>query len=579
MSKQVIDSYLSDSPEFKENANNSKSYSGLEAAIAEDAIKTEALANYYPSWVGQRYKDGDFHVHNLTKALIPYCFGADLLMLLNKGFICDRIKSKPAKHIDTAVDHMINFAGTNQQEWAGAQAFSHVNTLLAPLSVGEPYSRIKQSIQRLIWNANIPARSGYQTVFLNLIFDFHTPKMLSEVPVIIGGKDTGNTYADYEDEAEKIHLAFWEVMNEGLDDGIVFTFPIPTVNITKDTKWNSPVMDAIMENTAKLGQSYFMNYAGTGIEEDSVQAMCCRIALALNELAPAGGRWAMEGGTGSLGVVTLNMARLGYLAKSDVELFESLGELMERAKEILLRKEEIVTASKDVKRIMPMARFYNIDFNRFFRTIGLLGFDEMFLNYTGKPMIENMKLAEDILEFMRMKTREFQLETHKLFNFEMTPAEGSCWTMAMKDKRKYPDIKTQGYENGLYYTAMIPPQNSVISLNKMLDVSQILLGKFSGGTVCRINIDEKQPDVDSVRKFVRNISFNYTIPYFDLSAILSTCTTEKGCGHKVRGSYESCPVCGEPMEINSRVVGYYRPKQSFNPGKLSEFAERVLYNI
>lgn len=576
MLKNPISDYLSMVPELKENANFNRSASGMEAYIAHKTTKEYMLGERYPQWVGKLHYDGDLHVHNLTQGLIPYCFGADLLLLLHKGLISDRIVSSPAKHLDSAVDHIVNFLGMNQQEWAGAQAFSHVNTLLAPLAVGMSYKAIKQNMQRLIFNLNLPSRSGYQTIFSNVILDFKTPKYYRDQNVIVGGEVLRDTYEDFEEEAEKIHKAFWEVLTRGDVRGNIFTFPIPTENITKDTKWDTELMDLIIHNTIHRGQAYFFNYWGTGIDEDTVRALCCRLTLDLSQLPPAGGRWAYEGGTGSIGVVTINMGRIGYLSRTEYEIFERLEYLMHRAKEILLLKEEIVTYSRDVDRLMPLARFYDISFDRFFRTIGIVGFNELFENFAGSPLSQNMKLAIKILDYMRDKTLEFQKETGRLWNLEMTPAEGSSWRLATLDRQFYPDIMTQGNASGYYYSAMIPPSNQDMSFGDMLYMGQELLPKFTGGTVFRLFLGEQEPSHEATKTLIKRMSSSSTIPYFDFAATFSICVD---CGHDMRGSCITCDRCGGSTKTYSRTVGYYRPVSNYNKGKLNEFKERVYHTI
>ena len=576
MLRNPIENYLNRTPDLKENANFNRSASGMESYIADETIRAYALEKLYPSWVSKLHFGGELHVHNLTKAFLPYCFGADLLLLLSKGLLSDRTISRPAKHLDTAVDHMINFLGMNQQEWAGAQAFSHVNTLLAPLAIGLSYKRIKQNMQRLIYNSNIPSRSGYQTVFSNVIFDLKTPKIYQDQYVIIGDKVTGDLYADFEEEADAIHRAFWEVLTEGDAVGNVFTFPIPTENITKDVDWNSDVMNLIIKNTVLRGQSYFFNYWGTGIDTNTVHAMCCRLNLDLSQLPPAGGRWAYEGGTGSIGVVTLNMARIGYLGRKHGDLFARIEHYMNQAKNILLLKEKIITRSKDVERLMPLGIYYDIDFDRFFRTIGMVGFDEMFLNYNGAGVVENVPLADEILNYMRELTREFQQDTGRMFNLEMTPAEGCSWRLAKLDKKMYPDMIVSGNKDGYYHSAMIPPSNKNIPLDLGISVADSLLGKFSGGTVFRVFSGEKEPDMGSMKKFIRSMAKNTKIPYFDVANTYAKCLS---CGTQHRGAKYTCPDCGGQTEIFSRVVGYYRPHTVYNAGKMNEFKERIYYDF
>jgi len=879
--KDIIDEYLS-----------------RDAYIARKTIKHKVLNEEYPSWVSKMHYDGDFHVHNLSKGYVPYCFGADLLTIFHRGLITRRLRSKPARHLDAACDHIINFFGINQQEWAGAQAFSHVNTLLAPFAEGMAHDEVKQDIQRLIYNLNGPWRYGYQTIFSNFIMDLETPYFYKDQYVIKGGDVLDNTYEDYKDEAEMVHKAFWEVLTEGDAYGNVFSFPIPTINITKDVDWDTEVMDLIIDNTIRRGQSYFFNFIGTGLDPNMYRAMCCLVGdtkiisrgsrgisyknikefsnsehmdvlvegefkpadwfrtttnvvykvtfannqtvifsenhphitkrgivtsdklilddwvpfslkgyegeggsyelgkliglyvaegsdkkngktfslnpeeddivnfikkfasdnfgasitisesvseygtainvhvnsrtfkelidefvggnLATNkylkskvfkmsktfrkglwdgwregdgssrnrictvseqlkedacallssignvgsiiidnrtsengklgdnplyivrgysltrnkykdifeidkdrmwikvksiekeygtrsvydfdmatdeemfQLAnglithncrlnldmsdfPAGGRWAFEGGTGSLGVVTLNMARVGYLSKDDDEIFERIDDLMDKSKEILLRKEEIVTASRDNLGLMPTATYYDVNFNNFFRTVGMLGFNELFLNYTGDNLTEDMRLAESILDFMRNKTIEMSRETGKRFNLEETPGEGSSWELALKDKAKYKDIITMGSGKDSYYSAMIPASHQELQFSNMISVGDRLLNKFTGGTAFRVNVGENNPDPRGMKKLVRSIAYNTRIPYYDFNVTFSKCSK---CGNESKATFDVCPNCGSrDVKTYTRVVGYYRDISNFNPGKMEEYKNRVRYEL
>lgn len=552
---------------IKENANSNTSYSGLKAYVADEAVRNYAL-NFYPDSVRALHSEGYVHIHNLSDGIVPYCFGGDLLKLLNKGLRTARISSKPAKHLDTAVDHMANYLCTSQQEWAGAQAFSNVNTLLAPFISKDDlsYEEVRQSMQRLIYNLNFPSRSGYQTPFTNLVFNIGCPKNLRELPA----DDLGNTYEDFPDESEMILRAFNDIMYHGDNDSSVFTFPIPTINLIKSTDFSSDLFYELMRTDVKYGIYYFMNFIGSGIDEDTVQAMCCRLNLDLSQLPPAGGRWAMSGGTGSIGVITMNLGRLGYISKSEDELYENMDYVLENIKDALLIKGDIIDRSFKTG-LMPLSQEYGVDINRFFRTVGVVGLNELLINFTGEPLSHNVEMGRTILNYIRAWTKKTQEETGKLWNLEMTPAEGSATSLAQKDKRLYGSIFTQGTDKAPYYTSLLTPPNENLAFSERLSIEEKLLPIFTGGTVHRIYMGEAYPDINSMVKLTERITRNTKIPYFDFTATFSVC---RDCKQNFRGVHWECPVCGSKTKVMSRVVGYYREVDRYNVGKEQEFKER-----
>jgi ribonucleoside-triphosphate reductase len=568
-----IQSYLGRSGwKIKENANSDISYSGLQAHVAREAVKNYALSRYSER-VRKAYKEGYFHIHNLNDGIVPYCYGGDLFKLLKKGLRTGRINSKPAKHLSTAVDHMVNFLCTSQQEWAGAQAFSNVNILLAPFIAKDhlTFDEVKQDMQRLVFNVNYPSRASYQTPFTNLIFDMNVPKQLRGVPAL----DNGDTYDDFLDESYMILEAFNEVMGEGDADGNIFTFPIPTINLIKSTDFSSDLFYKIAETDAKFGNYFFMNYIGSGINEDSVQAMCCRLNLDLSQLPPAGGRWAMAGNTGSLGVVTLNLGRLGYVAHEEADIYTYLNFLLGLTRESLETK-EIMIRESFANGLMPLAKEYDLNLERFFRTIGVVGLNELCLNFTGEPLSANLSLGAKVLDHIRDWTRQTQKETGKLWNLEMTPAEGCGTSLAIGDKAKYPDIITQGEGDSSYYTSLLTPPSEEISMVDRLRMEEPLLNKFTGGTVHRIFVGENAPNPEGLSKLIERIAKTTKVPYYDFAATFSMCKTN---GHYMRGVHETCTECGHQADVYSRVTGYYRPISSYNAGKLKEFTERKYVSI
>ena len=558
---------------LKENANFGRSYSGLQAHIANAVIKDRASMLYDPEVMDSHY-DGYLHVHNMSDGIIPYCYGMDLKNILLKGIRTDRIVTKPAKHFDAALDHIVNVMCTSQQEWAGAQAISDVNTLLAPFVRGMPYNEIKQNIQRFVYNSNFPSRSGYQTVFSNVIMNLMTPQWLidEDVPVIIGGEPTGDIYSDYEEEADLILRAFAEVMLEGDAMGNVFTFPIPTVNVVSGYDYDNETWRKIIESDIKYGVWYYFNYWGTGIKESTVRAMCCRVNIDLTQLASAGGRWAFAGGTGSIGVVTLNMSRIGYIAKDETQLFAEIDRLLEIAKRALIRKGEIVEKSFYQRKIMPISMEYGVNFKNFFRTIGVLGLNEMVVNFTGQPLSANTAFVSKVLDHINAWIIETQKETGYLWNLEMTPGEGAATRLAFKDKEKYGDIFTQGTNEAPYLSNLLIPPSETVNIFDRVSIEQDLLRKFSGGTIFRHFLGEDTPDVDGMSKLVMRLGSNTRVPYYDLAATFSICPS---CGTYQSGKVEECRKCGTPNKIFSRVVGYYRDISKYNVGKLQEFEERT----
>lgn len=557
---------------IKENANSNISYSGLKAYIADEAVRQYTLSQY-PDSIRKLHNDGAYHIHNLSDGIVPYCFGADLLKLFKMGLRTSRIVSKPAKHLNSAVDHMTNYLCTSQQEWAGAQAFSNVNTLLAPYIRKDrlSYDEVKQAMQRLVFNLNFPSRSGYQTPFTNLVFDLGCPSNFAEVPA----DDEGNTFEDYPDEADMILKAFNDVLYEGDGNGSVFTFPIPTVNIIKSTKFDSDLFRELIRTDIKYGSYFFMNYLGTGIDENSVQAMCCRLNLDLSMLPPAGGRWAYAGNTGSIGIVSLNLGRIGYISKEESDIFANIDYLLEHAKESLLLKGDIIDNSFKAG-LMPISKTYEVDLNRFFRTIGVVGLNELVMNFSGVNLSEDIGLGTKILDHIRDWTRTTQLETGKLWNLEMTPAEGCATSLAQKDIQQYPGITTQGMDGDPYYTSLLTPPAQELSFLDRLKIEEQLLPKFTGGTVHRVYTGEAYPDLDGMVKLTEKVTRGTKIPYFDFSTTFSVC---KVCGGYSRGEHYDCPRCGGDSKVFSRVVGYYRETERYNKGKLQEFKERTYVNI
>jgi len=877
IAKEINDYVFDRDPDAKENANFDKSYSGLESNIIRKMIRNYVLDHWYPYKIRQAHRDGDLHIHNLAKGLIPYCFGANLHLLLLKGLETTRITTKPPRHLSSAVDHIVNYLCTSQQEFAGAQAISDVNYLLAPYIRKDnlSYKELKQNIQRLIFNLNFPSRSGYQCVtedtliltkdgwkgidevtegqlawtinpetkelellpiekvvryfysgpvyhlynkrsdqlvvpehrvlhypyyskklvfteakdlakrkakilvpakgelsipdypisdlelrlwawvlsegsieerkngmdkivigqstkhleninrirgilrdlgykwkeyeypsefsnipvkrivfyargfskefpeflhylsrrqarlfldeyrlgdgskdrfrlytknlenlrilqelcvkagylcstrqrsngvfdlsvvrdftdrtyvkiekeeysgrvwgihtknntmitlrngkiaitgntpFTNFIMDFACPPTLKDIPVRIGDEDLG-AYEDYTAEALMFLRAFNQVMYEGDAKHRVFTFPIPTLNIKpSDLEYlDTDLFYEIMKTDLKYGIYYYFNFVGSGIKVGTKRAMCCRLILDLDEIPPPSGRWTFESGTGSLGVVSLNMARLGYLSREEDDLFDRLSDLLEIAKEALLIKGEIVDRSYKAG-LLPLCQKYGVRFDRFFRTIGVIGLNEMCLNFLGEPLSSSVDFVEKVLKFIREKTREFSKESGFYFNLEMTPGEGSAYRLALLDRQKYPDIITLGTREKPYYTTLLTPPSEDLGIGERMRIEEPLLVLFTGGTVHRIFLGEAYPSVEAMAKLVSRIMRYTRIPYLDISNIYSICNN---CGLYLSGEHYSCPDCGSSMDVYSRIVGFYRPLRRTNPGKEQEIKDRI----
>lgn len=575
MSTELISEYLRRENQLLwENANQSQSYIDMKSYIANDAVKHHTMASYTDD-IRRLHEEGHFYIHDRSNGIVPYCHGGNLRLMLGEGIWTTHIVGGPAKHFSTALNQIVNYLCSMQNEWSGAQAFADFNTLTAPLVWKDKlnYSAVKQNVQEMVFSLGFPARSG-ETPFTNLMFNFKTPDFLADKHVVTPGLRE-HVYGDFEDEAKMILRAFNEVIGEGDHHGNPFTFPIPTLNLIPGMDWGSPLMDEIFRTEARYGVWYFMNYIGSGIKQNSKRAMCCRFAPDLTVLADAGGRWALEGSTGSIGVVSLNMGKLGYTCRDDNHVYERLRWLMDKALESLLIKSGWV---KDMnsRGMLPMTKYYGINFDRYFRTIAMIGFNEFFLNYNGKSIVENVGMARDIMNYMREWTREKQQEHGVFINVEQAPGESSATTLAEIDLVLHPGIKTQGTPEHPYYSTLLVPSNMEMNINKRIAVEQEILPLYSGGTVHRIFMGEAMPSPQGLKKLVQRIVTHSKIPYLDMAATMSVCT--KGHG-RFPGTQPDCPRCGAPVRTYQRITGYYRPIEKANHGKVQEFKERVYVNL
>lgn len=598
----VVDDYLS-KMDWKVNENSNMSYSlqGLNVYATENIISHYWLNKVYAPEIGDAHNKGDFHIHDLG-TLGAYCVGWDLKDIMLKGFkgVSGKIESKPAKHFGTALMQIVNYLYTLQGEAAGAQALSNFDSLLAPFirQDGLNYNEVKQEMQKFLFNMNVPTRVGFQSPFTNITMDLTVPSYLKEEPAIIGGDLTDNNYSNYVDEMDMINRAFAEIMYEGDAKGRPFTFPIPTYNITEDFDWDNDGLHPIWKMTAKYGVPYFSNFINSDMKPDDSRSMCCRLRLDNRELKKrGGGLFGSNPKTGSIGVVTINMPRIGYLSKNEEQFFERLDQLMNLAKHSLETKREIIENLTSTG-LHPYSKFYLSDvketfgeyWKNHFSTIGLIGMNDALLNFMNQSIgdREGKKFAEKVLNHMRDKIADFQQETGNIFNLEATPAEGTSYRLARLDKKEYPDIRVYNqevYENNgnggePYYTNSTQlPVGYTSDVFEALNLQDSLQSKYTGGTVMHVFLGEEEPSPIATKKLVRKISENYELPYYTITPTFSVCPVH---GY-VSGEHQICPRCkndGKKVscEVYSRVVGYLRPVSQWNKGKKQEFSDRKVFD-
>ena len=590
----LIDKYL-ENLDWKVNENSNMGYSlqGLNNYVSAEITKTYWLDKIYTSKIGQSHKEGDLHIHDLN-LLSVYCVGWDLTDLLQEGFtgVAGKVASKPAKHFRSALGQVVNFFYTLQGEAAGAQAFSDFDTLLAPFIRADKlsYEEVKQAIQEFVFNVNVPTRVGFQTPFTNITLDLECPKHMADNPVIIGGEMQDTTYGEYQEEMNMLNKALLEVLSEGDANGRVFTFPIPTVNITKDFNWDNPVIESLWEASAKYGIPYFSNFINSDMDPEDARSMCCRLRIDNRQLEyRGGGLFGSNPMTGSVGVVTINLPRLALKSKNEKEFFKGLAELMDMAKDSLETKRKVLERLTDAN-LYPYTKFYlrNIKqrFNQYwknhFSTIGLIGTNEAALNLLGVDIgtEKGKAFAEKTLDFMRDRLVEYQKETGNNYNLEATPAEGTTYRLAQLDKASFPD--RAHFANGIGAEVKCPfytnsshlPVNYTDDLFELMDLQDNLQTKYTGGTVIHFFLGERMDDPQTLKKLVKTICENYKLPYFTFSPSFSIC---KNHGYIV-GEHPECPKCGEATEVYSRVVGFLRPVSQWNKGKQAEFEMREHYD-
>ena len=596
MEVDLVDQYLKKMDwKINENSNMDYSLQGLNNYISSEVSKVYWLNEIYSPEIRRAHTEGDFHIHDLS-LLSVYCVGWDLFDLLREGFrgVSGKVESKPARHLRSALGQVVNFFYTLQGEAAGAQAFSNFDTLLAPFIRYDhlTYPEVRQALQEFIFNINVPTRVGFQTPFTNVTLDIKVPVYYADRNVIIGGEPQTETYSDFQEEMDLFNRAFLEVMAAGDAQGRVFTFPIPTYSVTKQFDWDDPKLDTLWEMTAKYGVPYFSNFINSDMNPEDARSMCCRLRIDNRELEKrGGGLFGSNPLTGSIGVITINMSRIGYLAQSESDFLSRLEKLMSTAKESLEIKRKVLEKFTDGN-LYPYTRYYLRSvkerfgeyWKNHFSTIGLVGVNEACLNLLGKGIAtpEGQRFTEKVLDFMREKLLQFQQETGSNYNLESTPAEGTSYRLAKIDREKYPDIITAnpGEEKALigepFYTNSTQlPVNFTDDVFAALDLQDTIQSKYTGGTVFHAYAGERIADHRAVKTLIRKICENYHLPYLTFSPTFSICPSH---GY-LTGEIDTCPACQEPCEVYSRVVGYLRPIKQWNKGKQEEFRMRKVYRM
>lgn len=557
----VIDGYIKkDDWRVKENSNTSYAISGLQAHISGAIIAEYTLKNIYPKEVSQAHRNAEFHIHDLSVGTFAgYCAGWSLRQLLQVGFngVAGRVAAKPAKHFNAALGQIVNFFGTLQNEWAGAQALSSFDTYLAPIVHYDKleYRDVKQSLQEFIFGINQTSRWGNQVPFTNITFDWIVPEDMKDQKVVVGGKELDRTYSGFQKEMDMINKAFLEIMMEGDADGRIFTFPIPTYNITRDFDWDSENAQMLFEMTAKFGIPYFQNFINSSLKPGDVRSMCCRLQLNVKELMQkTGGIFGAGEQTGSVGVVTINMPQLGYRYKTKEDFFKRLEELMELARASLQIKRKEV--SKNMRQgLLPYTKRYLANLDHHFSTIGLNGMNECCLNFLGPDKSigtkEGKEFAIEVLKFMRGRLSKFQEETGHIYNLEATPAEGVSYRLAKHDKKNYPDIITAGTKSVPYYTnSTYLPVDYTHDIFEALDHQDDLQVLYSGGTVLHGFIGERISDWQTARELIKKVCHNYRLPYFSVTPTFSVCPVH---GY-ISGEHWECPYEHTEEDLNKYGV-------------------------
>ncbi len=582
--KALVDSYVKSTDwRVKENSTVTYSVGGLILSNSGAITANYWLSEIYDDEIAQAHQNADLHLHDLSM-LTGYCAGWSLRQLIEDGLggITGKISSAPAKHLATLCNQMVNFLGIMQNEWAGAQAFSSFDTYLAPFVKTDnlSYDQVKKCIESFVYGVNTPSRWGTQAPFSNITLDWVCPPDMIDKPAIVGGKEQDFTYGDCKKEMDMVNKAFIEIMIEGDVNGRGFQYPIPTYSITRDFDWSDTENNRLLfEMTSKYGIPYFSNYINSDMEPSDVRSMCCRLRLDLRELRKkSGGYFGSGESTGSVGVVTINMPRLGYTAENEEDFYRKLDRLMDIAARSLKIKREVITKLLD-EGLYPYTKRYLGTFNNHFSTIGLVGMNEACLNanWIKKDLTDAkaQKFTQDVLNHMRERLSDYQEMYGDLYNLEATPAESTSYRLAKHDKKRYPDIITASQGETPYYTnSSHLPVSYTDDVFTALDIQDELQTLYTSGTVFHTFLGEKLPDWKAAAALIRKIAENYKLPYYTLSPTYSVCS-EHGY---IAGEHFSCPKCGKVTEVYSRITGYYRPVQNWNDGKSQEYKERVEYD-
>lgn len=584
--KEVVNNYVHlEDWRVKENSTVTYSVGGLILSNSGAITANYWLSEVYDEEIARAHKNADIHIHDLSM-LTGYCAGWSLKQLIQEGLggIRGKITSSPAAHLSTLCNQMVNFLGIMQNEWAGAQAFSSFDTYLAPFVKVDnlSYKEVKQCIQSFIYGVNTPSRWGTQAPFTNITLDWTVPNDLAELNAIVGGKECDFKYKDCKKEMDMVNKAFIEIMIEGDANGRGFQYPIPTYSITRDFDWSETENNKLLfEMTSKYGTPYFSNYINSDMEPSDVRSMCCRLRLDLRELRKkSGGFFGSGESTGSIGVVTINLPRIAYLATDKADFYRRLDKMMDISARSLKVKRDVITKLLE-EGLYPYTKRYLGTFSNHFSTIGLVGMNEAGLNakWLRKDLtnVETQEFAKEVLNHMRERLSDYQEQYGDLYNLEATPAESTSYRLAKHDKSQFPDIITASENDNIpYYTnSSHLPVGYTADIFSALDVQDELQTLYTSGTVFHAFLGEKLPDWKSTAKLVRTIAENYKLPYYTISPTYSIC---KEHGY-ISGEHFKCPKCGQPAEVYSRITGYYRPVQNWNDGKLQEFSQRKTYDI
>ena len=583
--KDLVDDYLQINDwRVKENSTVTYSVGGLILSNSGAITANYWLSEIYDQEIANAHRNAEIHLHDLSM-LTGYCAGWSLKQLIQEGLggIPGKITSAPAKHLSTLCNQMVNFLGIMQNEWAGAQAFSSFDTYLAPFVKVDNLTQkeVKQCIQCFVYGVNTPSRWGTQAPFSNITLDWTVPKDLENLPAIVGGKEQDFTYGDCKKEMDMVNKAFIEIMIEGDANGRGFQYPIPTYSITRDFDWSETENNKLLfEMTAKYGTPYFSNYINSDMEPSDVRSMCCRLRLDLRELRKkSGGFFGSGESTGSVGVVTINLPRIAYLASDEADFYKRLDHLMDIAARSLKTKRTVITKLLDAG-LYPYTKRYLGSFDNHFSTIGLIGMNEVGLNAkwlrADLTHEETQKFSKDVLNHMRERLSDYQEKYGDLYNLEATPAESTTYRFAKHDKQEFPNIITANENGTPYYTnSSHLPVGYTEDIFSALDIQDELQTLYTSGTVFHAFLGEKLPDWKAAANLVRKIAENYKLPYYTMSPTYSVCADH---GY-LTGEQHVCPICGKEAEVYSRITGYYRPVKNWNDGKTQEFKDRKVYDI